>query len=426
MSILIKNRYDMTSIKLGSGSFSQCFLAIDRNTYKRCVLKEIKHTFRDIEESLNAEIRVLEQLYHPHLAHGFDHFMYKKKFYIIMDYYENNNLLSFIQGKLMNPDTKQIRTWLAQIASAVYYLHSKQIIHRDLKLENIFVSQERKLFVGDFGTIGEIVNNKLSETYCVGTAIYQSPELIQHRPYGLKTDMWSIGCMLYEILTSKAPFDGKNRSTLVNQVTQARYEPLPEQYQAEFQPFLNGLFQIDPEKRWSCTDMCMQLLPELQELNLIQFLQIPSQTQIQPTNKPKQLTNFIESKIQETTSCQNDLINAENHNGVTETPQEQELYNSQENIKTRLHEKILKLTGDDNLQVIYKLIKIQRDIAEKKQIHQLLEYMNIKLTLDQIDYNDYNQAQEALVQVINTLCPGKESQLIAELVRKISTDPVVE
>ncbi|CAL5988092.1 Kinase [Hexamita inflata] len=427
MTTLINRRYEMTQMLVGSGSFGQCFLAIDKTTYKRCVLKVTKQLQGDIEANIQTEVRALEQLSHPHLTHGFDHFLLNNQFYIVMDYYDNNNLQSYIK-RIPNPSPKQLRLWLAQIASAVNYLHSKQIIHRDLKLDNIFVSQDQKLFVGDFGTIGEIVNNRLSETYCVGTAIYQSPELIQHRPYGLKTDMWSIGCMLYEILAGKLPFNGQNLSTLCKQITNAQYEPLPQQYYAEFQPFLNGLFQIDQEKRWSSHDLCMQLQPELRELNLIQFLQIPPQMflieQIQPTELTQislpQIEQNTEPKIQ--SSPQNDLMKVKELNA--ETPREQDADNSQDGIRTRLHEKIRKLTGDEN--VIYKLIMIQRKITEKQQIQRLLDYLNIKLTLDQIDFNNDNQAREALVKVINTLCPGKESQLIAELVRKISSDPVVE
>ncbi|CAL5987846.1 Kinase [Hexamita inflata] len=400
--IKLLDRYEYAkSDIIGSGSFGDCYLAFDTKTQKECVLKVSRETENMNRERLQAEAQQLEILVHPHIAHGIEHFFFENEFYIVMDYYENGDLQSYLQS-VPPPSIKQICLWLAQLASAINYLHSQRIIHRDLKLQNLFVSKQLDLYVGDFGTVRELLNNGFANTF-IGTPQAMSPELINEQPYGLKSDMWSVGCILYEILTKKAPFMSCNFMALMRIISEAKYAPIQDtKLQKEFQHFIDGLLQIDPQKRWGSYRLCQELKTELDELQLSQFIEMDEDHEdFQPTQTEKAVVQHF---------------NALN---TMSAPVQHE--SSVEAIKTRLYEKLLELTNDED--VIYKLIVAHTFMLQKMKVKKILDFLEINLEQKEIDYNNFEvliQEQEFLIKITNQLCPGKQAGEIAELVRKLS------
>ena len=139
-----------------------------------------------------------------------------------MEHAGKGDLKSVIRKHIQNeykPLTEdQIWKWFAEIAAAVKYLHSRKIIHRDIKVENIFLSQELSVKLGDFG-ISKVLEHSMDLANSgVGTPYYLSPEICQGLKYNFKTDIWMMGCLLYELCTLNKPFKSESIKILIKNI----------------------------------------------------------------------------------------------------------------------------------------------------------------------------------------------------------------
>ena len=179
---------------------------------------------KDKKNTLN-EVRILASLSHPHIIGGLlfitgyrDAFFDEttREFCIVTDFAEGGDLYEYIKSIVrMKASFKEETIWiyLKQILLGLKYLHSRKIIHRDLKGANIFLSHDRRtLQVGDLN-VSKIAKNRLLYTQ-TGTPYYASPEVWRDEPYDHKSDIWSLGCLIYEMTTLKPPFLGKNMQEL--------------------------------------------------------------------------------------------------------------------------------------------------------------------------------------------------------------------
>ncbi len=126
-------------------------------------------------------------------------------------------------------------------------LHDKNIIHRDLKSANIFLMKNGVCKLGDLN-VSKQVQTGLLKTQ-TGTPYFASPEVWSGKPYGLKSDIWSLGCILYQMTTLKMPFQGNNFKEVYNNVLKCKYSPLPKIYSEDLDYIIKKLLQIDPVKR---------------------------------------------------------------------------------------------------------------------------------------------------------------------------------
>eukprot|EP00826_Nyctotherus_ovalis_P018401 TRINITY_DN1550_c0_g3_i2.p1 TRINITY_DN1550_c0_g3~~TRINITY_DN1550_c0_g3_i2.p1 ORF type:complete len:637 (+),score=190.19 TRINITY_DN1550_c0_g3_i2:1816-3726(+) len=150
---------------------------------------------------------------------------------------------------------KQILNWLLQVALALRYCHDRKVLHRDLKAKNIFLTADGAVKLGDFG-IAKVLSHTLDTTKTiVGTPYYLSPEIIQNKPYGLESDIWSLGVLLYEMCALKPPFNARNLSALAMKITVGAYSPVPSQYSKELRQLIAGLLVTDPRRRMSIHKM---------------------------------------------------------------------------------------------------------------------------------------------------------------------------
>ncbi|XP_035207036.1 testis-specific serine/threonine-protein kinase 1-like [Stegodyphus dumicola] len=168
---------------------------------------------------LPREIKALSQIKHKNIIHIFKIFNYSRRVYIFMELVERGDLLSYIKtrGKLLE---KEARHYFSQMVSALKYLHSIEIAHRDLKCENIMINNRDEIKIIDFGFCRCAVNDKgrreLSQTYCGSTA-YAAPEVLQGTPYNpMMYDVWSLGCVLFIMVTGTMPFDDSNVRKMVS------------------------------------------------------------------------------------------------------------------------------------------------------------------------------------------------------------------
>ncbi|KAJ4462625.1 putative Serine/threonine-protein kinase Nek1 [Paratrimastix pyriformis] len=237
---------------IGRGSYGAAFLVKRKSDGVQLVAKEITVqglTPKQCEEALN-EVRVLSMLVHPNIVRCYESFIDQLTLVIIMEYADGGDLFSFIRSTRGRPiSERQILDWFLQISLAVKHLHDRHILHRDLKTQNVFLTRGRKVVkLGDFG-IAKVLGSqtKFAQT-SVGTPYYLSPEICEDKPYNEKSDVWSLGCVLYEMATQKHPFDGQNLPALVLKILRGNYPPIPATYSADLSAIINSMLQTDPNQ----------------------------------------------------------------------------------------------------------------------------------------------------------------------------------
>ncbi|KAA6403113.1 MAG: putative serine/threonine-protein kinase Nek1 [Streblomastix strix] len=223
---------------VGRGSFGAAVLVKSKVNQRLYILKEIniqQMSKKEKEESIN-EIRVLSKLRHPNIIAYRESFIERGLLCIIMDYADGGDIYQKIQnckGKLM--DEEEILNYFVQICLAIKHVHDRKILHRDLKTQNIFLTKDNIVKLGDFG-IARILNSTLEfAKTAIGTPYYLSPEICENKSYSFQSDIWSLGCVLYELTTLKHAFDSNNMKGLVMKILKCQYPPISSKYRIEAQ-----------------------------------------------------------------------------------------------------------------------------------------------------------------------------------------------
>ncbi|XP_060557286.1 serine/threonine-protein kinase Nek11-like isoform X2 [Ruditapes philippinarum] len=262
---ILANRYQVVS-KLGKGNFGTAFLCKDLRHSKSQdeeaqfkVMKEISVGDLQPDETVDAmhEARLLSKLDHPSIVQFHDSFIDGEYFCIVTEYCEGGDLDMKIQEykKLKKQfDEKLVLDWFVQLLLAVHYMHSRRVLHRDLKTRNIFLKKNR-VKIGDFG-ISRILmgTTDLASTF-TGTPYYMSPEVLKHEGYNSKSDVWSIGCILYEMCSLDHAFDGKSLMAVMYKIVEGEPPDLPTKYSKDLNKVLKLMLNKDPEKRPSATEL---------------------------------------------------------------------------------------------------------------------------------------------------------------------------
>ncbi|XP_052060793.1 serine/threonine-protein kinase Nek11-like isoform X3 [Mytilus californianus] len=265
------NRYE-TIKRLGKGNFGTAFLVRDRRLKTRVaegesdlkVLKEISVGELAPDETVDAvsEAKVLSKLNHPGIVKFHDSFIDGESFCIVTEYCEGGDLdakINELAKSKKNLEEKTILDWFVQLVLAVHYMHTRRILHRDLKSRNIFL-KGNMVKIGDFGISKILMGTADLASTFTGTPYYMSPEVLKHEGYNSKSDVWSIGCILYEMCTLCHAFDGKSLMAVMYKIVEGEPPKLPDTYSSEISRVLNIMLQRDPEKRPSATDLLKEPL----------------------------------------------------------------------------------------------------------------------------------------------------------------------
>ncbi|XP_029065580.1 serine/threonine-protein kinase Nek5-like isoform X10 [Monodon monoceros] len=252
------DKYDVIKA-IGEGAFGKAYLAKGKSDSKHCVIKEINFEKMPIQEkeASKKEVILLAKMKHPNIVTFFSSFQENNRLFIVMEYCDGGDLMKRIKkqrGVLLSED--QILSWFVQISLGLKHIHDRKILHRDIKTQNIFLSKNGMVAkLGDFG-IARVLNNtmELART-CVGTPYYLSPEICQNKPYNNKTDIWSLGCVLYELCTLTHPFEGNNLHQLVLKICQARVPPISPRFSHDLQSLISQLFEVSPRARPSISSI---------------------------------------------------------------------------------------------------------------------------------------------------------------------------
>nr|XP_033469655.1 serine/threonine-protein kinase Nek5-like isoform X2 [Epinephelus lanceolatus] len=254
------NNYEVIR-QIGEGAFGKAFLVQDRGGGgdRQCVVKQInlrKMSAREKEGS-KKEVTLLSKMKHPNIVTFISSFQERGSLYIVMEFCDGGDLMKKInmqRGVFFTE--QQVVDWFVQICLGLKHIHDRKILHRDIKAQNIFLTNGGlKAKLGDFG-IARMLNNtmELART-CVGTPYYLSPEICENRPYNNKTDIWSLGCVLYELCTLRHPFEGSSLRQLVSKICRGRYNPVPSHYSYDLRLLVTQLFKVNPRDRPSVSSV---------------------------------------------------------------------------------------------------------------------------------------------------------------------------
>ena len=208
---------------IGSGSFGKVFKILDKESNKIYALKRIdlnNNQFKENLKSIQTETQILKTIKSEYFVQFHESFKDGDSFYIVMEFCEHKDLRSFINtyknnNKLIHEQV--IFTIMEELCLGIKEIHSKNIIHRDLKPENIFISDNYKIKIGDFGISKILDGTDYAQTFA-GSYCYLAPEIINENKYSNKVDIWSLGCILYELCTLNRCFDSNNILKLINQI----------------------------------------------------------------------------------------------------------------------------------------------------------------------------------------------------------------
>ena len=272
---------------LGEGSFGKAYLATAENEDKKYVIKQIVMdgmTDKEKRETFN-EAAILKRLDHPNIIKFKEVFIQRKPketLNIVTEYADGGDLEQKIeeQKKKPFPET-QILDYFTQICLALQHLHKKKIIHRDLKGGNVFLMQSGIVKLGDFGIAKGLKNTWEKAKTTVGTPYYLSPEIINCKPYDTKSDIWSLGVLLYQLMAFKMPFNANSLPLLSIKINRGVFSPPPAIYSAEIKDILKKCLTLKPDKRPSINDILQ--LPIIKNrinnfLNEVQYDQDLSKT----------------------------------------------------------------------------------------------------------------------------------------------------
>ncbi|NWZ27990.1 NEK5 kinase, partial [Asarcornis scutulata] len=259
--------------KIGEGSYGKIFLAKGKVDNEQCVIKEIDLTKMPVKEkeASQKEVILLAKMKHANIVTFFASLQENNKLYIVMEYCDGGDLMKRINmqhGVLFDED--QILSWFVQISLGLKHIHDRKILHRDVKAQNIFLSNNGKIAkLGDFGIARQLTNTMEFAYTCVGTPYYLSPEICENRPYNNKTDIWSLGCVLYELCALKHPFEGSSLHQLVLKICRGYFQPVSPKYSYDLRALISQLFKVSPRDRPSVNSILRK--PFLQKL-VLRFL----------------------------------------------------------------------------------------------------------------------------------------------------------
>uniref|UniRef100_A0A668AQQ1 MAP/microtubule affinity-regulating kinase 3 n=1 Tax=Myripristis murdjan TaxID=586833 RepID=A0A668AQQ1_9TELE len=236
---------------IGKGNFAKVKLARHILTGREVAIKIIDKTQLNPTslQKLFREVRIMKSLNHPNIVQLFEVIETEKTLYLIMEYASGGEVFDYLvsHGRMKE---KEARAKFRQIVSAVHYCHQKNIVHRDLKAENLLLDADSNVKIADFGFSNEFTMGSKLDTFC-GSPPYAAPELFQGKKYdGPEVDIWSLGVILYTLVSGSLPFDGQNLKELRERVLRGKYR-VPFYMSTDCEGILRRFLVLNPAKR--CT-----------------------------------------------------------------------------------------------------------------------------------------------------------------------------
>lgn len=247
--------YELTG-KLGSGSYAQVFTGrhmISNLVYAVKAISKEKVGDPKLQDNLDSEISIMRDYQHPNIVRLFEHFNSSRFIYLVLELCNGGDLSKYIK-KFKKIEEHVAQCFLRQLSDGLHFLSQKNLIHRDLKPANVLLtecSENAVLKLADFGFAKHLTEASMAQTPC-GTPLYMAPEIFEMQEYDAKADLWSVGCIFYEMLVGTPPFKGSNPRELFNNIkTRPLLVPPEIQLSTESLVILQRLLERNPARRVS-------------------------------------------------------------------------------------------------------------------------------------------------------------------------------
>ena len=247
---------------LGKGSFGTVVLVEPKATLgqgkRMCIKKvDIRRISKKERDAAMGEAKLLERFTHPNIVKYVERFVDDGILCIVMELAEGGDLHAKLRrqgGRLLPEET--ILEWFTQICLGMQHVHKQHVLHRDIKTQNIFLAGgDKTIKIGDFG-ISKVMENTMQMAKTkVGTPYYLSPEICKGKLYDHKSDIWSLGVVLYELTTLKHPFTGNSMGDLSRKIVRGKYTPPPKSFSADLRKLIADMLSIDPAQRPDITEV---------------------------------------------------------------------------------------------------------------------------------------------------------------------------
>ena len=245
--------------ELGKGTYGVVYKAKNKNDNNIYVIKQISLEGLTLpqKKEVKLESEILKKIKSKYVVQYYESFEEENKLNIVMEYCECGDLGEFIERQKSTKvllHEKDIWKFFLKITLGLTDIHKLNILHRDLKSLNIFLKKENDIRVGDLG-VAKILNQTYFAKTFIGTPYYLSPEICEDKPYNDKSDVWALGCILYELCTYQHPFTARSQGGLIMKILNDNPKPINSYYSKELSSLIDSLFNKDFKKLPSCEEI---------------------------------------------------------------------------------------------------------------------------------------------------------------------------
>eukprot|EP00826_Nyctotherus_ovalis_P014204 TRINITY_DN13934_c0_g2_i16.p1 TRINITY_DN13934_c0_g2~~TRINITY_DN13934_c0_g2_i16.p1 ORF type:complete len:473 (+),score=112.42 TRINITY_DN13934_c0_g2_i16:143-1561(+) len=290
--------------ELGHGSFGRVFKVLRKGTdFAEPIVDSTAYVMKQMNANADTinEVSVLASVNSQYVVKYMDSFIEDGELYLIMEYCERRDIATFLASQ-MNIPLSEERIWriALEILAGLAELHKKGIIHRDVKSKNVFLTRDCHAKIGDFGISTQLTGKAIQDRKELGTLLYTSPEICKGDFYSAKADIWSFGCLLYELCTFRTPFHGTSEEMIVAKILGSKQAPIPACYSADLAFVVGACLCKEAEQRPDAMELlsliCIDRLCRVVVYKKVKELDIELPEEVKkPKSKKMQIGGFKET-----------------------------------------------------------------------------------------------------------------------------------